>query len=128
MEPGDIAVARTLPIDGALLADVLLRLRRDAPAGIVRWTLGDHGAADVDVNFASDSSSGWRTVARLWQRERLAVVNAALRLVPLADMVELRLDATTDATAVDAFEGLTRAFVDELGEELLWHASDAGVS
>jgi hypothetical protein len=122
MEPGDIVVDRTLPIDGALLGDVLLRLRRDAHGAIVQWTLGDHGTAEVDVNFTSDGS-GWHASARVWPRRQFRVTNVGLRLTPVAgDAVELRVEARLDVA------DLLRALTDELAEELLWHAARAGVS
>ena len=133
MEPGDIAVARTLPIDGALLGNVLLRLRRDTEGAAVQWTLGDHGTAELDVNFVPDEA-GWRTAARLWQRNRLAVVTVTFALRRVADdTLELRLETVSDLPEwwranLDAFVVLARAFVDELAEELLWHATHAGVS
>ena len=80
MDPGGISVARTLPIDGALLGDVLLRLRRDSAASVLRWTLGDRGSAEVDVSFTSAGPS-WTTTARLWNHTGLAVTAATLALV-----------------------------------------------
>jgi hypothetical protein len=122
MGPGNIVVERTLPIDGALLGDVLLRLRRDAHGAVVHWTLGDHGTAEVDVNFTSDGPS-WHSSARVWERNRLAVINVEFRLTRVAeDTVVLRL-----ATGAEVPE-LMRALLDELAEELLWHATRAGVS
>ena len=123
MEPGaDIVVERTLPIDGALLGDVLLRLRRDAPGAIVHWTLGEYGTAELDVNFTSFGPA-WHASARLWERDPLALENVEVELARVADdTVQLRCHAHADVPS------LVRALADELAEELLWHAAHAGVS
>lgn len=122
MEPGKIVVDRTLAIDGALLGDVLHRLRRDAHGAIVQWTLGDHGNAEIDVNFTSDGPV-WHTAAYVWPRDRVHVANVELRLTRVADdELELRVETNADVSE------LLRALVDELAEELLWHAARSGVS
>jgi hypothetical protein len=133
MDPVGISVERTLPIDGALLGDVLLRLRRDSPASTLRWTLGDLGAAEIEVGFTSDGPA-WTTEARLWNYSGLAMTIATVRLVAAApDEVRLtlvpvhvpQLAPDEDATSMT---NLGRAAVDELGEELLWHATRAGLT
>jgi hypothetical protein len=125
MDPEDIGVQRKLPIDGALLADVLLRLRRDSPATVLRWTLGGRGAAEVDVCFTS-AGTEWTTTARLWNETGLAMTPAILRLaVSSADEVCLTLEP---AEAAIAPPDLVRAAVDEFAEELLWHATRAGLT
>jgi hypothetical protein len=132
-EPHHITVARTLPIDGALLGDVLRRLRRDAGASPLRWKLGDRGAAEVDVNFTS-TGSAWTTPARVWDVSGLAVASVALRLEPIApDAVELTIEPTNALTPMwqarlPELLDLAHAVVDELSEELLFHATRAGVS
>src|SRR5215212_1185689 len=132
MEPGTISVTRTLTIDSALLGDVLLRLRRDAGPGPLRWTLGDRGAAEIDVKFIS-SGTTWTTTARVWDAGGLAVAGVALRLDPAStDTVLLTLQPTSALTpwwqerAEELLE-LAHAAIDELSEELLWHASRTGV-
>jgi hypothetical protein len=133
MHPGGISIERTLPIDGALLGDVLLRLRRDCPAASLRWTLGDRGAAEVEVGFTSDGPA-WTTRARLWNYAGLAMTTATLRLVAAApDVVCLTLEPThgSESTSVEetaSMAELGRAAVDELAEELLWHATRAGLT
>jgi hypothetical protein len=133
MDPGGISVERTLPIDGALLGDVLLRLRRDSPASTLRWTLGDRGAAEVEVGFTSDGPV-WTTRARLWNYSGLAMTTATVQLVATApDAVRLTLvPVHVPELAPDADEAsmtdLGRAAIDELGEELLWHATRAGLT
>ena len=84
MEPGDITVARTLPIDGALLGEVLLRLRRDAGAASLHWTLGDRGSAEVDVHFVA-TTDAWTTSARIWDASGLAVASVTLEIESAGD-------------------------------------------
>ena len=133
MNPGGISMERTLPIDGALLGDVLLRLRRDCPASSLRWTLGDRGAAEVEVGFTSDGPI-WTSTARLWNYAGFAMTTATVRLVATApDAVHLTLVPTHGSRPVSDEEtrsmaDLGRAAVDELAEELLWHATRAGLT
>jgi len=124
MDPDGIGVRRTLPIDGALLDDVLLRLRRDSPASVLRWTLGDRGAAEVDVCFTS-AGAEWTTTARLWNETGLAMTAATLRLVAAGpDEVCMTLEPASGPEMAD----LAQAAVDEFAEELLWHATRAGIT
>ncbi len=133
MNPGGISVGRTLPIDGALLGEVLLRLRRDSAEPALRWTLGRRGAAEVDVSFTS-AGTAWTTKARLWNQSGLAVAAARLQLEVLgADEVRLTLQPTLPPAAAwgdDASDllDLARAALDELAEELLWHATRVGLT
>jgi hypothetical protein len=133
MDPGGISVGRILPIDGALLDDVLLRLRRDSPASALRWTLGDLGAAEVDVCFMS-AGPAWTANARLWNRTGLAVAAATLRIEATGpDAVHVTLECTLPPAPVWGpqsrdLSDLARAAIDELGEELLWHATRAGLT
>src|SRR6478752_346799 len=92
MNPGGISVTRILPIDGALLGDVLLRLRRDSAASMLRWSLGGRGSAEVDASFISVGTSAgtsWTTTARLWNETGLAVAAATVDLTPGSDEVRL---------------------------------------
>jgi hypothetical protein len=119
-------VERVLPIDGALLSEVLLRLRRDSPASVLRWTLGELGSAEFDVSFASDGG-GWTTGARIWNATGMAVTAASLTLEAIRpDEVRLTLEPTSLPVAMTA--ELAQAAVDELAEELLWHATRAGLT
>jgi hypothetical protein len=133
MNPGGMSVERTLPIDGALLSDVLLRLRRDSVASALRWTLGTRGVAEVDVSFTTEGAQ-WTTKARLWNHAGLAVAAATVRVEATAvDAVRVSLEPTLPPapawgeTAEELTE-LARAVVDELAEELLWHATRAGIN
>src|SRR5262252_8828296 len=108
MDPGVISVTRTLPIDGALLGDVLLRLRRDTDGAVVRWTLGDRGAAEVDAHFASEGTA-WVTTGRIWNDGGLTNVNLRLGAVS-DDAVELTLTSSGPGT---------RAGLDDLAHALV---------
>jgi hypothetical protein len=124
MDPAGISVERTLPIDSALLGEVVLRFRRDSTAPALRWTLGDRGTAEVDTCFTS-AGSGWTTNARLWSPTGAAVTTATLRLVATdADEVRLSLEPQPEPILSE----LAQAAVDELAEELLWHATHTGIS
>jgi len=133
MDPANISVTRTLAIDGALLGDVLLRLRRDSGPEPLRWTLGNRGVAEVDVKFTSVGNT-WTTAARVWDAGGLAVAGVALRLdYTGTDAVQLTLQPTTALTPFWLERGeelldLAHAAIDELSEELLWHASRTGVT
>ncbi len=133
METGDNLVARTLPVDGALVGDILLRFRRDAGGQMVRWTLGENGAVEVDVNFTSDGP-GFTTTGRLWDTTGIALLNVTFGLAVTApDTAQLTLELPDDLSAwwqarTEALDTLCHAALDELGEELLWHAARAGVA
>ena len=130
---GVISVGRTLPIDGALLDDVMLRLRRDSFTPALCWTLGKLGGAEVDARFTSTGPS-WTTEARLWSHAGRAVTAATLHLEATgADEVRLTLEPVIPAARAGGFQScglldLARAAVDELAEELLWHATRAGLT
>jgi hypothetical protein len=130
---GVISVGRTLPIDGALLDDVMLRLRRDSVTPALCWTLGKLGGAEVDARFTSTGPS-WTTEARLWNHAGRAVTAATLHLEATgADEVRLTLEPVIPAARARDFQkwellDLAQAAVDELAEELLWHATRAGVA
>ena len=132
MEPGGIRVARTLPIDGSLLGDVLLRLRRDTQGAAVRWNLGARGAVEIEVNFVSDGPV-WRTSGRIWDRNGLALAPVEWALDPRADDdVELTVAPSGELSPwwqsrVPDLLDLAHAALNELAEELLWHAARAGV-
>jgi hypothetical protein len=128
--PQRINVARALPIDGALLGDALLRLRRDAGGAPLRWNLGDRGAVEIDVNFVS--SPEWHTTVRVWDTGGLALATCTLDITTAVDRVTVQL--TVDhpllpwwAERIARLLDLVQASLDELAEELLWHASRAAV-
>jgi hypothetical protein len=141
VEAGSILVERELPIDGALVGACLLRLRRDAVDRRISWTLGGHGSADLDVHFhraAGDAvprTDLWSTTCRLWERDRLAATTVIVELRSSAGGCELVVRASGPIPPVwrrdpQDLRDLARAMVDELGEELRWHASrpDAAAS
>ena len=143
MSGGTICVARELPIDAALVGTVLGQLRRDTLGSSTAWTLGDRGSAEVDVDFFPVISSRQRSLAtngagrepgldhlgvavgsrggrdrargRRGERGRHRLVRAddPARSAP-RPVVEARAPALLD---------LAQATIDELAEEMLWHAS-----
>ena len=135
MDAGGICVARSLPIDAALVRDVLIGLRRDVPGGVARWTLGGRGAAEVDVDFfpiltpSGDASPAWSSSARLWDPDGVALLPAVVEIRAVAvDASELTLQPVTPlapwwTARIPALLDLAHAALDELGEELLWHAT-----
>ena len=85
MDAGGISVARAIPIDAALVRDVLIRLRRDTAGSVARWTLGEHGVAELDVEFfpiltADSANPAWSTTARLWDTDGVALVHVVIEL------------------------------------------------
>jgi hypothetical protein len=132
---GSIVVTRALPIDAVLLAEVLLGLRRDAADTALRWSLGDRGIAEVDSQFApvepsrGRDAAAWSTSARLWDGRGLVVAGASVVIVASTpDTATLTVQPSRTLPAwwearLAAFLDLVHAFVDELAEELLWHAT-----
>jgi len=134
MEAGGIAVTRSLSIDGALVPNVLIRLRRDVPGGIARWTLGGRGSAEVEVDFfpiVAESGAGpaWSSTVRLWDPAGVAMLAAALEIrSESVDTCGLTLRPITDlapwwAARLPALLELAHCALDEIAEELLWHAT-----
>jgi hypothetical protein len=143
MSGGSICVARALPIDAALVGTVLGHLRRDTRGTSTAWTLGTRGSAQVDVDFypvistlnitAADDpqveSPAWTTGARLWDPEAVAMVKAVVAVTVVAtDACELTIRPDEPLTPWwearrPALLELAQATIDELAEELLWHAS-----
>lgn len=140
MDTGGMSVTRALPIDAALISDVLIKLRRDISGSVVRWTLGEHGVAEVDVEFfpifvAEDTTRpAWSTTARLWDTDGVAMVHLVIELHAVAvDECELSVRpelplAPWWSARVPELLDLARATLDELSEELLWHASRGAVA
>ena len=135
MDAGGICVARSLPIDAALVRDVLIRLRRDVPGGVARWTLGERGAAEIDVDFfpiltaTGDPSPAWSSAARLWDPDGVAMFPTVVEIrAGASDTCELTLRPTAPpapwwTARTPVLLDLAHAALDELGEELLWHAT-----
>ena len=132
MEPVGNSVTRTVAIDGALLDAVLLHVRRDAAAPVLRWTLGDRGTVEIDARFDS-CETGWKATARLWSPNGLAVAAAVVYAEAVrSDEVALTLEPTLPPAGwgdgAEPFTALAECALDELAEELLWHASRAGIT
>jgi hypothetical protein len=127
------AVTRTLPIDAALLSRVLLRLRRDAPGRHVRWTLGSRGTAELDLHFhrvtrsADTDPPTWTTPGRLWGPDGFDLVPVTVEVsAPATDECTVSLERGAlerGAAWEDRLADVAQAAVDELAEELLWHAT-----
>lgn len=140
MEAGGVRVARSLAIDAALVRDVLIRLRRDVAGGVARWTLGAHGVAEIDVDFfptvapAGDERPAWSSTARLWDPDGIAMLPAVVEIsADRVDTCELTLYPAAPlapwwTSRTPALLDLAHAALDELGEELLWHATRDGVA
>ena len=145
MDGGSInCVARALPIDAALAGDVLRRLRRDTPGTSANWTLGGRGSVEIDIDFfpvvapAADdvalTGPAWTTTARLWDPAAVAVMRAVVEFSAIStDSCELTLRPEVPLTPwwearLPALLQLAHAALDELGEELLWHATRPGVA
>jgi hypothetical protein len=136
MDAGGISVVRQLPIDPALVNSMLLALRRDTPGSAAGWTLGRRGSAEVDVDFFRTGAPEptWTATARLWDAEAVAVVRAVVDLTANdPDGCELSLRPNLPlspwwATRMPALLDLARAALDELAEELLWHATRDGLA
>ena len=131
MESGGIKVQRSLAIDGALLSDVLRRLRRDADGTAIRWTLGDRGIAEFDANFTTQGET-WITIARVWDTTGLVLGQAAIHVRAVSpDEIVLELEPTSLPPwwqdRIPELVDLLHACMDELSEELLWHAARAGI-
>lgn len=138
----DFRVSRALPLDAALLPAVVDGLQRASATPTVRWRLGDRGGVDIDVRFVESPEHNGETErgrvlttsAWLWTSSTEPSATAVLELVALGtDSVELscRSAGTTgcarrqmeDRDAVGRLLDLAHAAVDELAEELLWHAT-----
>jgi hypothetical protein len=125
-----VSATRRLPIDGALVSEILLRLRRDAGGASIRWTLGERGVVEVDVNFDTEPSAPltWTVPARLWDTRGLALLNCTLQVAGMADAVVVSLESVGPVpvwwhTRIPQLAALVEAAIDELAQELLWHAT-----
>lgn len=138
--PGSIEVTRALPIDAVLLEAVLLDLRRDAEGTAMRWTLGDKGVAEVETAFLPSIETDvqdaptWSASARVWDAGGLVVASATVRVIaatPDGATITVHPSAALPAwweTRLPAFLDLLRAVLDEVAEELLWHATRDRIS
>ena len=135
MDAGGISVVRTLPIDPAIVNGMLLALRRDTPGSATGWSLGRRGSAEVDVDFFRTGALDptWTATARLWDPQAVAVVRAVVDLSAVEpDSCELSIRPELPllpwwSARMPALMDLARAALDELAEELLWHATREGV-
>jgi len=136
MDAGGISVVRTLPIDPAIVNGVLFALRRETPGSVTGWSLGRRGSVEVDVDFfrTGTPDASWTTTARLWDPQAVAVVRAVVDLTAVEpDSCELSIRPELPlspwwSARMPALMDLARAALDELAEELLWHATREGVA
>jgi hypothetical protein len=135
MDAGGISVVRTLPIDPAIANGMLLALRRDTPGSVTGWSLGRRGSAEVDVDFFRTGAPAptWTAASRLWDPQAVAVVRAVVGLTVIEpDTCELSIRPNLPlspwwSSRMPALLELARAALDELAEELLWHATREGL-
>ena len=138
MDGGNISVARALPIDAALVGDVLMRLRRDTRGiddaldarrarlgrarrrllpGVLRARLdrvGRPGPRRARL-WDPDARRRARRPSSSSPRSRPTPASSRIRPdLPLTPWWEARMPALLD---------LAHATLDELAEELLWHAT-----
>ena len=140
MDAGGISVARALPIDAALAGDVLIRLRRDTAGSVARWTLGRRGVAELDVDFLpildadGATSPAWTSTGRLWDPDGIALMHVVIELrAETVDGCELTLRPAAELTPwwsarLPELLELAHATLDELSEELLWHATRGDIA
>ncbi len=132
-------VTRALPIDATLVNNVLLQLRRDVASTHTCWTLGERGSIELDVHFlpvmvASQAGPTWTSSARLYDPAHVAVALATVEIVVRsAESADLVLRPRGDLDAwwqahKPALLALASAAIDELAEEMLWHATREGVA
>lgn len=135
----DRQVTRLLDINAAGAAAAVLGLRREIAGLSEQWTLGAHGTFELDAAFVGltltgDSAFGHQritTTGRLWPAGVLMFVPVEVTLASTTKPpTELTITAEVSFTgasdgAVDPFHALAQAAVDELAEELLFHARAA---
>jgi hypothetical protein len=126
-----LRVTHRLPIGGEEVERVLMRLRRDTPDQRISWTLGDHGACELEAGFVPlpvDGSPTWAASARLWDRSHLALAPIAITVTSRGDE-ECELEARPGVLTpfwqrnAEKYVRLARAALEELSQELLWCAT-----
>jgi hypothetical protein len=135
---GDGQVARLLDMHAARAAAAVLGLRREFAGVTQQWTLGDHGtfeldAAFVGVTLTAASPFGHQrisTTGRLWRPRDLVVVPVDVTLASTR-RPPTEVSITPEgplpplfAADRDAYLALALAALDELAEELLFHARE----
>jgi hypothetical protein len=117
-----IELSRTLPLSESALADALVGLRREALGTRLRWSLGARGSLEVDAR-ARPARAASRVVCTGTLRdphgETVALVH--LHAWPHDRATDITLAGDTRASRESS--ALARAALDELCEDLLWHAA-----
>jgi hypothetical protein len=132
-----VRCSRRLPMTSRAAAQAVLRLHHDEPGGRVRWRLGDRGSFELDTGFERGSSArapaGSRrhrlhTAGRLWDPAGMTMTGVDVEIAPSDGDVELTLVPAQKLPSwfrdhdLAHWRELAAAAIDELGEELLWHA------
>jgi hypothetical protein len=128
-----ISLGRRLPIDADHLARVVARLRLDAGATTLHWSLGDHGGCDIEVTFAPYAHPrgiAFTTTAVLWTTTGAARMDVQLEPTDDGEAQITMSPATPDGTlgfvrgsALRSVDGVAHAALEELAQELLWQHS-----
>ena len=126
-----IEVTRTLRLDNASFADALVGLRREMAGLSQHWNLGSRGSFELDARMsASARRSLGRSdlTGRLWNAEGNALVPVRItaksdELITVVALLPNGNAGTWFAAHVHEHVDLAHAAVDELCEELLYHAS-----
>ncbi len=124
-------VTRILEIDAASFADALVGLRRESAGLSQCWKLGNLGSFELDARVSPPvgrSASHIQLTGRLWAPDFPALTSVNIFALCNDEGSVLML---TPAVALSgwfleneaAYVSLATAALDELGEELLFHAS-----
>ncbi len=132
-----LRAGKTVALNAIETAAAVLGVRREMSGALQRWSLGDHGTFEMDSQFvgltlSSQSRAGDQrieTTGRLWSPDGMAVVGIAIALESaLAPPTQVTIIPTTTlpptfANNLESLRVLTFAAIEELCEELLFHAA-----
>lgn len=138
MEIGNLRDAfnchRNLALEPRAATRALLALRRDSGFHR-RWTLGAHGSFElqgdiVDIESSRHQRHGVHLAGRLWDPAGTTMTGVDIELHPIeADVVEISMHPAQSLPSwfrnddLEHWSDLAHVALDELCEELLWHAS-----
>lgn len=131
-----IRVGRAVPLNAIETAAAVLGVRREMDGSLQRWSLGDYGSFELDAQFSGLTLSAQtrrghqciQTSGRLWHPTGMAVAPVVVSLESsLAPPTQLTLTTTTLPGAfahdLDGLRALACAALEELSEELMYHAA-----
>ncbi len=126
-----IEVTRTVRLNAVEFADALVGLRREMTGGEHRFHLAALGTFEVDGQIVTPGNrAGYRSSipGRLWSNGGDTVAPVDIEVVADSAVSFLTLRSRGDLPQrwqrdIDAFFDLARAALDELCEELLFHAA-----